>query len=154
MTSESAKGSFFLLVEETGIHSVWKLQKKSHSTLRAKRATFLSGQKFIKNWPKMPKLKNSNETFWVIFKHCGIVVRHPSGMPSKQEFDRRVIESSTTQVSTSLLSVFATHKSTKEKGKTIFGVTLIFHEYTLCTHLAKCTLWRHWIKYTQCTNCI
>ena len=63
MTSESAKGSFFLLVEETGIHSVWKLQKKSHSTLRAKRATFLSGQKFIKDWPKMPKLKNSNETF-------------------------------------------------------------------------------------------
>ena len=88
MTSESAKGSFFLLLEETGI----------------------------------------------------VVVRHPSGMPSKQEFDRRVIESSTTQVSTSLLSVFATHKSTKEKGKTIFGVTLIFHEYTLCTHLAKCTL--------------
>ena len=63
MTSESAKGSFFLLLEETGI-----------------------------------------------------VVRHPSGMPSKQEFDRRVIESSTTQVSTSTLRVFlSTTKVQKEK---------------------------------------
>ena len=24
-----------------------------------------------KNWWKMPKSKNSNTTFWVIFKHCG-----------------------------------------------------------------------------------
>ena len=24
-----------------------------------------------KNWRKMPKLENSNETFWVIFKQCG-----------------------------------------------------------------------------------
>ena len=64
MTSESAKGSFFLLLEETGI----------------------------------------------------VVVRHPSGMPSKQEFDRRVIESSTTQVSTSTLRVFlSTTKVQKEK---------------------------------------
>ena len=23
-----------------------------------------------KNWWKMPKLNNSNATFWVIFKHC------------------------------------------------------------------------------------
>ena len=64
MTSESAKGSFFLLLEETGI----------------------------------------------------VVVRHPSGMPSKQEFDRRVIESSTTLVSTSTLRFFfVNHKSTKRK---------------------------------------
>ena len=64
MTSESAKGSFFLLLEETGI----------------------------------------------------VVVRHPSGMPSKQEFDRRVIESSTTLVSTSTLRVFlSTTKVQKEK---------------------------------------
>ena len=26
-----------------------------------------------KNWWKMPKLKNSNATFWVIFKHCAEV---------------------------------------------------------------------------------
>ena len=36
----------------------------------------LSGQKFIKNakncqiWWKLSKFKNSNKTFWVIFKHC------------------------------------------------------------------------------------
>ena len=27
-----------------------------------------------KNWWKMPKLKNSNATFWVIFKHCVVVL--------------------------------------------------------------------------------
>ena len=58
------------------LHCVWKSQKKSHSILRAKRATFtfsvlpdmalLIGQKLV----KMPKLKYSNATFWVIFKHC------------------------------------------------------------------------------------
>ena len=32
------------------MHSVWKSQKKSHSTLRAKRACYIvSGQKLIKN---------------------------------------------------------------------------------------------------------
>ena len=25
-------------------------------------------------WWKMPKLKNSKETFWIIFKHCGSIV--------------------------------------------------------------------------------
>ena len=30
----------------------------------------LSGQKDKNGWEK-PKLKNSNATFWVIFKHCG-----------------------------------------------------------------------------------
>ena len=44
-------------------HSIWKLQKKSHSTLRAKRATFFifSGQKFIKN-AKSEKL--NCDIFW------------------------------------------------------------------------------------------
>ena len=28
--------------------------------------------KWDKNWWKTPKLKNSNATFWVIFKHCGL----------------------------------------------------------------------------------
>ena len=68
MTSESAKGSFFLLLEETGI----------------------------------------------------VVVRHPSGMPSKQEFDRRVIESSTTQVSTSTLRGFFQ----PQKQKKMFALIL------------------------------
>ena len=70
MTSESAKGSFFLLLEETGI----------------------------------------------------VVVRHPSGMPSKQEFDRRVIESSTTLVSTSTLRVFLS--TTKVQKKKMFALIL------------------------------
>ena len=36
--------------KKQALHAVWKSQKKSHSTLRAKRATFkLRGQKFIKN---------------------------------------------------------------------------------------------------------
>ena len=60
---------------------------------------FLSGQKLIKNakngqfwrsnsvtrqvnlnWTKsiekMPKFKNSNATFWVIFKHCDLVLKN------------------------------------------------------------------------------
>ena len=26
-----------------------------------------------KNWWKMPKVKNSNATFWAIFKHCAVI---------------------------------------------------------------------------------
>ena len=76
-----------------------KITEKSHSTLRAKRATFtfkvdksslkmpkmvhydefLKTRSLLSNrvtrqvtfWWKMPKFENSNETFWVIFKHCG-----------------------------------------------------------------------------------
>ena len=84
-------------------HGVWKSQKKSHSKLRAKRATFtfwadkssikrpkmVHFGEFLKTrslrpnsvtrqvsfiwtkiWWKRPKLKNTNATFWVIFKHC------------------------------------------------------------------------------------
>ena len=61
-------GGFCVLSEES--HSVWKSQKKSHATMRAKRAIFtfeVSGQKCIKN---AKDGKNSNATFWVIFKHC------------------------------------------------------------------------------------
>ena len=67
-------------------HSVWKLPQKSHSTLRAKRASFIfrmdkqsnsvtrqvtfnstkMGRKF-QNW----KIKSA--TFWAIFKHCVLV---------------------------------------------------------------------------------
>ena len=28
---------------------------------------------YDKNWSSMPKFKNSNATFWVIFKHCDLV---------------------------------------------------------------------------------
>ena len=43
-------------------HSVWKLMKKSHSSLRAKRATFTCWQKLVEN--------AKSENFWVIFKQC------------------------------------------------------------------------------------
>ena len=79
------------------IHGVWKLKKKSHSTLRAKRATFtflikmpkiVNFGEFLKrrilrsnsvtrhvsfNKTKIDrKCQNSNETFWVIFNQCEI----------------------------------------------------------------------------------
>ena len=52
-------------------HGVWKSQKKSHWTLRAKRATFtfLNGQKFIKNCQKWSILAS----FWKP-KICGQTV--------------------------------------------------------------------------------
>ena len=81
-------------------HSVWKSPKKSHSTLRVKRA--LQFEWTNKIWLKMPKMvhfgdfwktwslrsssvtrkvpfnwtkfKNSKATFWVIFKHCAIAI--------------------------------------------------------------------------------
>ena len=40
----------------------------------------LSGQKFIKN----AKIRNSNETFWVIFKHCA---RLQTAKDDGQKFD-------------------------------------------------------------------
>ena len=52
----------------THCHSVWKSLKKSHSTLRAKRATFTFC--VAKSSLKMPKLKTSGATFLVIFNHC------------------------------------------------------------------------------------
>ena len=57
------------------IHSGWKSQKMSYSTLRAKRTLFTfsvdkSSLKKVENWWKLPKLENSNETFWVIFNQC------------------------------------------------------------------------------------
>ena len=59
-------------------HSVWKSQKMSHSTLRAKRVTFTFWAIFATFWKpakqcyqtghkncwKMSKFKNSNVTFW------------------------------------------------------------------------------------------
>ena len=80
------------------MHSVWKSQKKSHSTLRAKRACYIvSGQKLIKNvkigpflilwsnsvtryvyfirdknWLKMP----INATFWVSLNNMGLTPLH------------------------------------------------------------------------------
>ena len=44
----------------TNTHSVLKSQKKSHSTLRAKRAHILSGQKFMKS-AKMDNLARKPE---------------------------------------------------------------------------------------------
>ena len=41
------------------IHGVWKSQKKSHSTLRAKRATFTFW--VDKSWLKMPKMVHFGE---------------------------------------------------------------------------------------------
>ena len=84
------------------LHGVWKSQKKSHSTLRVKRATFtfwvdkswlkmpkmVHFGEFLKTRclrsnsvtrqvsfirTKMPKFKNSNATFWAIFKQCVFV---------------------------------------------------------------------------------
>ena len=69
---------------EVRFHDVWKSQKKSHSILRAKNCPF---GEFLKTWSfgqtvlpdrtkiggKMPKFKNSNGTFWVIFKQRGFV---------------------------------------------------------------------------------
>ena len=54
------------------MHSVWKSQKKSHSTLRAKRATFTFW--VDKSSLKMPK----NGHFWRVFrklKVCGQIVK-------------------------------------------------------------------------------
>ena len=88
-------GGYHLKIQ---IHGVWKSQKKSHSTLRAKRATFtfwvdkswlkvprmVHFGEFLKNWSLQSnsvtrqvsfnrkkidgKCQNSNATFWVIFK--------------------------------------------------------------------------------------
>ena len=48
------------------VHSVWKFQKMSHSTLRAKRATFTFWME--KSCSKMPKMVNFGE-FW---KTCSL----------------------------------------------------------------------------------
>ena len=59
-------------------HIVWKSQKKSHSTLRAKRAKLQPNSDTRQvnfNRPKiveMPKMNISNATFLVIFKHSEI----------------------------------------------------------------------------------
>ena len=52
-------------------YGVWKSQKKSHSTLRAKRDMFTFW--VDKSLLKMPNFKNSNATFWIIFKQCANV---------------------------------------------------------------------------------
>ena len=51
------------------IHGVWKPQKRSFSTLRAKRATFniLSGQKLLKN--------AKNGPFWRVFENLKLAVK-------------------------------------------------------------------------------
>ena len=52
------------------VHNVWKLQKKSHSILWAKRATFytLSGQKFIEKAKKWCILRSNSATIHFILK--------------------------------------------------------------------------------------
>ena len=52
------------------VHGVWKSQKKSHSTLRAKRAYvyILSGQKFNQKVPK-------NGQFWRAFENLKFAVK-------------------------------------------------------------------------------
>ena len=74
-------------IESSEEHTVWKLQNKSHSTLRAKRAMFTywedkecyqTGQFWYdKNWWKIPKLKKSKCDILVDFLNT---VRH--GYPS------------------------------------------------------------------------
>ena len=66
-------------------------------------------------------------------------MRHPSGMPSKQEFDRRVIESSTTQVSTSTLRVvFFNHKSKKKNVCTHFKmVVCVVHSIIVTSNIIE-----------------
>ena len=50
-------------------HSVWKLKKKSHSTLRAKRATFTC-------WVDKSSLKYAkNSQFWRIFHNMNFAVK-------------------------------------------------------------------------------
>ena len=63
---------YFIIILKRGNdkeHSVWKSQKKSHSKLRVKRATFyiLSGQKFIKN--------AKNGPFWRVFENLKLAVK-------------------------------------------------------------------------------
>ena len=64
-----------LFILNQWLHGVSKSQKKSHSTLRAKRATFTFwvDKSWWKNWWKMSNWKHSNETLWVIFKQCGLL---------------------------------------------------------------------------------
>ena len=71
------------VLTDDDIHSVWKSQKKSHSTLWAMltfewtkwsieklklpvKKCYQTGQKLVES----AKIKKSNATFWVIFKHC------------------------------------------------------------------------------------
>ena len=57
-------------------HSAGKSPQKSHSAKpKTSGQTVLPDMSILigQNWWKMPKLKNSNATFWVIFKHCAEV---------------------------------------------------------------------------------
>ena len=48
---------------------IWRVFLKTWS-LRSNSVTRQGTFNRTKNWWKMPKFKKSNETFWVIFKHC------------------------------------------------------------------------------------
>ena len=57
----------------TVIHGVWKSQKKYHSTLRAKPATFTFCE-WIKSWLKMPKKRSILASFWNPEAFCQTVL--------------------------------------------------------------------------------
>ena len=130
-SSHQGRGTF-LLKSPPHPHGVWKSPKKSHSTLRANRPTFIfsvdkswlenikngefwrrfgnlklavkqcyqTGQFWKdKNWWSMPKLKHSNEIFWVIFEHYE-PLRHLKIF----NFEPRFL----------LWQLFFTHESTKQ----------------------------------------
>ena len=103
----------FFALSQRKTHGVWKSQKKSHSTLRAKRATFtfwvdksklkmpktIHFGEFLKTWSLrsnsvtrqvslnrtkiVGKCQNSNGTFWVIFKQCKDAKKNPLKMKNK-----------------------------------------------------------------------
>ena len=86
------KESLVFFIEQ--IHGVWKSPKRSHSRLRAKRATFtfcgqmvlpdrsiLIGQKLVEN--------AKSATFWVIFKHCEYL--HSADVVAKMEWQKRMM---------------------------------------------------------------
>ena len=62
--------SFFVVKDIINVqHGVWKSQKKSHSTLRAKRATFTFWVDI--SWLKIPK----NVQFWRFFNNLKLAVK-------------------------------------------------------------------------------
>ena len=64
--------------------SFWKPEASGQTVLPD--GTLLIG----KIWKKMPKFKNSNATFWVIFKHCAHRQKVQRSMAGKNGFKHRI----------------------------------------------------------------
>ena len=65
--TQTKKTWHYWLCSKLLIHSVWKSQKKSHSTLRAKRATFSI-------WMDKSSLKCQKCSFWRLFENLKLAV--------------------------------------------------------------------------------